>query len=57
MGASAESLEAYRRAQRAGGLSAEVLQYVQTRIAALTPAVAKPVSKPGVTDDTNGFGD
>ena len=57
MGASAESLEAYRRAQRAGGLSAEVLQYVQTRIAALTPDVAKPVSKPGVTDDTNGFGD
>lgn len=57
MGASAESLEAYRRAQRAGGLRTEVLQYVQTRIAALTPVAAKPVFKADVADDTNGFGD
>jgi MSHA biogenesis protein MshN len=57
MGSSAESLEAYRRAQRAGGLRGEVLQYVQTRIAALTSVEAKPVSKPDVADDTNGFGD
>ena len=57
MGSTAESLQAYRRAQRAGGLSLEVLQYVQTRIAALTAVAAKPVSKPDVADDTNGFGD
>ena len=37
MGERAQALNAFQRAQRAGGLSAQVLQYVQSRITALTP--------------------
>jgi MSHA biogenesis protein MshN len=39
MGEKAQALVAFQRAQRAGGLSAQVLDYVQSRIVALTPAV------------------
>ncbi len=37
MGQTVHALDAFQRAQRAGGLSNEVLKYVQTRIVALTP--------------------
>lgn len=37
MGEKPQALEAFQRAQRVGGLSAQVLQYVQSRIVALTP--------------------
>ena len=38
MGENQQAREAFQRAQRAGGLGAEVLKYVQSRILALTPA-------------------
>ncbi|MCF6338392.1 MAG: tetratricopeptide repeat protein [Gammaproteobacteria bacterium] len=37
MGETTRALDAFQRAQRAGGLSAAVLKYIQTRIVALTP--------------------
>ena len=55
MGASAKALEAYQRAQRSGGLKAEVLKYVQSRIAALTPAESDTSSH--AVDDNDGFED
>lgn len=56
MGALPPALEAYRRAQRAGGLQAEVLAYVQSRIAALGARVAETAS-PTAANDSDGFGD
>ena len=55
MGSSAKALEAYQRAQRSGGLKAEVLKYVQSRIAALTPVESDKSSH--ATDDNDGFED
>lgn len=37
MGENEKAVDAFRRAQRAGGLNAQVLQYIQSRIVALTP--------------------
>ena len=55
MGSSEKALEAYQRAQRSGGLKAEVLKYVQSRIAALTPAESDTSSH--AADDNDGFED
>lgn len=55
MGSSAKALEAYQRAQRSGGLKAEVLKYVQSRIAALTPVASDKSSH--AADDNDGFED
>lgn len=57
MGSSAKALEAYQRAHRAGGLKAEVLQYVQSRITALTPSVADKSLQVVAVDDSDGFED
>jgi MSHA biogenesis protein MshN len=56
MGESAQALEAFQRAQHAGGLKAEVLQYVLSRIAALTPIVAEK-SLPVIANDSDDFED
>lgn len=56
MTASERALEAYQRAQRSGGLRAEVLQYVQSRIAALTAGVSEKAVQ-AVADDSEGFED
>jgi MSHA biogenesis protein MshN len=51
MGESAQALNAFQRAQRAGGLSAEVMKYVQARIDTLAPIVPAPVKSRNVFDD------
>jgi MSHA biogenesis protein MshN len=56
MGESAQALAAFRRAQRAGGLKREVLQYVQSRITALTPIVSEK-SLQVVANDSDDFED
>lgn len=56
MGESDQALSAYQRAQRAGGLNSEVLHYVQSRIAALTPS-ALETSLQVVSEDSDGFED
>lgn len=53
MGESAQALKAYVRAQRAGGLKLEVLQYVQMRISALAPVIRNSTEN----EATNGFED
>ena len=55
MGSSAKALEAYQRAQHSGGLKAEVLKYVQSRIAALTPVTSDTSLR--TADDNDGFED
>lgn len=54
MGEAPAALKAYQRAQRAGGLSGEVLAYVRSRIAALTP-VERAVVAEGVGGDMDEF--
>lgn len=55
MGKNAKALVSFQRAQRAGGLGAEVMKYVRTRIAALTPAV--PAAPPKSIYDPDEFGE
>ena len=56
MGSATKALEAYQRAQRSGGLKPEVVQYVQSRIAALIPSALGNTSRV-VVDDNDGFAD
>ncbi len=56
MGESDQALDAYGRANRAGGLKPAVLQYVQERIQALTPVISNARTR-FVTDDADGFED
>jgi MSHA biogenesis protein MshN len=58
MGENAQALQAFQRAQRAGGLAGEVMQYVQTRIVALK-LVATPVTPASVAEnhDFDEFGE
>jgi len=51
MGESAPALNAFQRAQRAGGLSATVMKYLQARIVALTPVAPVPVTSSNNSDD------
>lgn len=51
MGEGAPALNAFQRAQRAGGLNASVMKYVQARIEALTPSTPAPAEFSNEPDD------
>jgi tetratricopeptide (TPR) repeat protein len=58
MGEQAQALEAFQRAQRAGGLGAEVLRYIQSRIVALMPySSQETVPADGASNDADEFGE
>jgi len=51
MGETTHALNAFQRAQRAGGLGGEVLKYIQTRITALMPVVTMRTDANYVLDE------